>query len=395
MKYAAVLLCGWCARAANVSLLSTLPIDVDAVPPLVVAGVDKGGTSEAFSHLIEYGNFRSRNAYACDKNPDASVMMVGKCRSRSKELACLYRGGNAESWRRCYEGYAPRTKGAPWIDATPNYLWGWLPALDVASRLRELSPTSGVVLLLREPTARLVSLFNYWLLQPISQELGPTLEVHAATDLAYLAAVAAGDVTAVTARSRGRVVDRTTLSLDGLRGGRGQEMFSLLMRNYGNWLDPLSGACAAVLGEKQRSKRSPWLDYTRCVGDGKETCSRSPPPCPVFTNLVLTGAYAPVVRRWLDRFPGRIAVVESEAYFKDPAVLLDLFDGAASPPPVAPARIVNRGAAIGPNATLAAATRASLEALYRPLNADLREMLGAARSAGAAAVVPHPGTWWL
>jgi hypothetical protein len=156
-------------------------VDVEATPSLVVAGCDKGGTSDAFLALLRNPNWASRRNPYCDGVSTAKDRKArDKCYTHSKELGCLYRGGTNESWARCYRSNRPVDAGKLWVDGTPNYLWGWKPATDVAARLRAFSPRTAVAVLLREPVARLRSLFNYWKTTPagVGGELGETLAVH-------------------------------------------------------------------------------------------------------------------------------------------------------------------------------------------------------------------------
>ena len=133
------------ARAAGAAAPrnATLAVDASALPPLVIAGADKGGTSDAFELLLRHG-FASKQKFECE-DPSSSPKVRDLCVARSKELGCLYRGGDAASHRDCYRRYAVR--GALWMDATPNYLWGWVNGEDAASRLSALSPNSAVALL--------------------------------------------------------------------------------------------------------------------------------------------------------------------------------------------------------------------------------------------------------
>ena len=402
------------AGVAAAALARPLPlvIDRDATPPVVLAGVDKGGTSDAFQALLNRG-FVTRFRSDCF-GPSMSVRQTGLCRQRSKELACLYRGGNVESWRACYGRFRPREEdgGAPWMDATPNYLWGWINAEDVASRLASVSPRSTVVLLLREPVARLRSLFSYWQSQPIRDEVGDTLEEHVRADLAFLEAMSAGDYLREEWKGRTLVAERN-ISVPRLWGDDGHEVFSLLVREYPLWLgrSVSKAACARMVGSKQRTARGAyesWRTYeppaapaprSPCPPEKRKKCPRSrghvPPPCParrpdagdraaprlplspcllgpVFVNFVLTSLYAPLVRHWIDTFPGRVAVVQSEHYFSRRSALfsvlgLDADDAALeeAAPPASAGVVVNRGRYADDNATLSPATLASLRAFYR------------------------------
>ena len=120
------------ARAADARFANrTVVVDRGAFPHLAIVGSDKGGTSDAFVAIVKHGDWAAKYTVDCDT---IRVKKLGdrardKCRQKSKELGCLYRGGTLESWRRCYSGYVPDNmkKGITdklWMDATPNYLWG-------------------------------------------------------------------------------------------------------------------------------------------------------------------------------------------------------------------------------------------------------------------------------
>ncbi|KAK7248954.1 peroxiredoxin [Aureococcus anophagefferens] len=395
------------ARAAGAAAPrnATLAVDASALPPLVIAGADKGGTSDAFELLLRHG-FASKQKFECE-DPSSSPKVRDLCVARSKELGCLYRGGDAASHRDCYRRYAVR--GALWMDATPNYLWGWVNGEDAASRLSALSPNSAVAVLLRKPVARLGSLFAHWRSRPIGDELGAALEPHVLADLAYLDAMRTDSVYEIVKGKR--VVFARNVSVPRLFGPGGAEVFSLLLRDYPRWagraLD--RATCEALVGDKQRTAGpfEAWRNYVSPPPSAaprpcarKKCPPRRPakiPPCPVFVNFVLTS-----VRRWVDAFPGRVAVVQSEYYFADRAAFLAAFGLAPRPafagPPAAPdaaEKVNNRGAYAERGATaLTAATRAALARFYERPNAELRALLAARRD---LVVVPEPdvaGSWW-
>ena len=295
------------ARAAGAAAPrnATLAVDASALPPLVIAGADKGGTSDAFELLLRHG-FASKQKFECE-DPSSSPKVRDLCVARSKELGCLYRGGDAASHRDCYRRYAVR--GALWMDATPNYLWGWVNGEDAASRLSALSPNSAVALLLREPVARLASLFAHWRSRPIGDELGAALEPHILADLAYLDAMRTDSVYEIVKGKR--VVFARNVSVPRLFGPGGAEVFSLLLRDYPRWagraLD--KATCEALVGDKQRTAGpfEAWRNYVSPPPSAaprpcarKKCPPRRPakiPPCPVFVNFVLTSVYAPLAAR--------------------------------------------------------------------------------------------------
>ncbi|EGB11378.1 hypothetical protein AURANDRAFT_70896 [Aureococcus anophagefferens] len=374
------------ARFAN----RTVVVDRGAFPHLAIVGSDKGGTSDAFVAIVKHGDWAAKYTVDCDT---IRVKKLGdrardKCRQKSKELGCLYRGGTLESWRRCYSGYVPDNmkKGITdklWMDATPNYLWGWCRGTDAASRLFELSPRTVVVALLREPMDRLRSLFNYWSTEPIGLEIATTLEPHVLLDLAYLEKPWATPVTRTTASE--------TLSAERLFEEGGRDVYELYQKNYVIWAggQPRE-VCAGVLGPKQR--RGPWGR-----GEMRERC-------PVFTNLILTGLYYTFLRHWIRLFPEQVIVVQSEYYFQDRRVLLSLLGRGAPAPAIdgPPAsshakKVANRGHYVYGNATLTNETHARLEAFYARPNALLRTLLADEARAGRILVSPDPavpGSWW-
>ncbi|KAH8098615.1 peroxiredoxin [Aureococcus anophagefferens] len=360
------------ARAAGAAAPrnATLAVDASALPPLVIAGADKGGTSDAFELLLRHG-FASKQKFECE-DPSSSPKVRDLCVARSKELGCLYRGGDAASHRDCYRRYAVR--GALWMDATPNYLWGWVNGEDAASRLSALSPNSAVAVLLREPVARLGSLFAHWRSRPIGDELGAALEPHVLADLAYLDAMRTDSVYEIVKGKR--VVFARNVSVPRLFGPAAPR-----------------ATCEALVGDKQRTAGpfEAWRNYVSPPPSAaprpcarKKCPPRRPakiPPCPVFVNFVLTS---------------------SEYYFADRAAFLAAFGLAPRPafagPPAAPdaaEKVNNRGAYAKRGATaLTAATRAALARFYARPNAELRAFFAARRD---LVVVPEPdvaGSWW-
>lgn len=378
----------------------TVVVDPKATPPLLIPGCDKGGTSDAFNTVLrDRAHWASRYSHACDKKgayQPGDMRGRDKCIQKSKELGCMYRGGNAESWARCYKGYVP-DGGKLWIDATPNYLWGWKPGTDVATRVRELSPTTTVVLLLREPVSRLRSLFNYWTDKLIGKEIGSRLETHVVLDLEYLSApVAYRDFKAKT---------EETLSLDMLYGDEGRAVFEKYLRYYEWWVgqERPRERCREIVGDVGAKKNSPWRSFDHTA----ETTPKKRPPCPLFVNFVLTSLYYPLVQHWMKLFPERILVLQSEYYFADRRLLSSIFGHGNHPVLDGPPhrndnanrlQVTNQGHYDTDNATLTEATRDALHAFYATSNDKLRGLLRTEAEKGTVLVAPSPdvpGSWWV
>ena len=372
----------------------TVVVDKDATPNMVIPGSDKGGTSDAFNAIVKHVEWAAKYEVNCDKKgrngSPKTARDRDKCRQKSKELGCLYRGGNLESWRKCYKQYVPQGKlGAKpklWMDGTPNYLWGWCRGTDAASRLYELSPRTVGVFLLRDPVSRLRSLFNYWSSGQIGEELGPRLEAHVLSDLEYLAAP-------VVYEERGHPERREVLSVERLLSEGGRHVYELYMRRYATWAGEAlpRERCVEVIGVKQQ-RRGPWADNAHRA------------PCPIFANFVLTSVYFPLLKHWIGLFPEQVVVVQSEYYFQDRQTLLALFGYGREPridgPPLDShaRKVKNRGHYdVADTSSLTNETAAKLEAFFERPNGDLVALLAGEAARGRIIVSPDPevaGSWW-
>jgi hypothetical protein len=355
---------GFCAQR--------LAVSPQIVPSLVVAGVDKAGSSEAWAQL------HNQAAFA-----------VGK----TKELGCLFHG-STEDAHKCYSrafGTA-RTRRFT-LDATPSYLYGRPSAIDAASRLHLVAPRAAVVLLLREPVSRIRSLYNHFTTgqgrSQFSQLLGTRLEPHLALELDYLDAQAESLATVLRADNR---------TVEGFRNGWGD--YAALQRGFASWISrEAPSRCASVTGSASSTMlRRRESNYRGALYKSDE--------CPVFFPFVTTALYFPLVRHWLGFFePTKVAVIEAEHNFRENMTALlrlllpastfdfrvrrrlsdaDFFTGEGA---------AMKAAYYGETSTLSDALRARLSNFFATPNALLSELLSNHERRAGAIVVPRASAW--
>lgn len=137
------------------------------VPSLVIAGADKGGTSEAYAMLAR------------------EFQVVDKGQEEKKELGCLYLVMHgAQAVQQCYLQYfgqlqSNMSKKVLPIDATPNYYYSnqfYARYISPPKILAQVAPSATILFLLREPVSRARSLYNHFLISVTGYDLTGTLE---------------------------------------------------------------------------------------------------------------------------------------------------------------------------------------------------------------------------
>lgn len=269
-------------------------LDSRAEPSLVIGGIDKGGTTDAWS--VIKGETRIVTGSGTDNRP--------------KELGCLLLPTPADaklcyatafSQQRAAERAANESMGdLPTMDATPSYLWGWRQPRDVPRMLSLVSPRAVAVFLLREPVARIKSLYNHWTRivgpdgsrTPEHVNFGPRLDDHIRLELEYL-------------ESRGH--HRYLWLLHNKPPF--MHNYRAILEDFGLWLGSDLRRCANITGSKNKPKT---------------TTTRA--RCNYFVSFVLTSVYASHLRHWMSYFAKRMLVVQSEAYFQRRDVLLSMLE---------------------------------------------------------------------
>ena len=322
-----------------------LVLNRSETPALFIPGIDKGGTSDAYLEILK-----------------AEPTFVES--AKGKEVGCLYQRDAAACYRAAFcDG--PGGACAPSIDATPNYMWSF--AVDAAAAAAAAAPTAASIFFLRHPVKRIKSLHNYWKAGDarIGALLGATVDAHVGLELEYLAAESG---------ALGKVLDPEASTF---------RDYERLCRGFGPWIGrERPGRCKDVTGPTQ----------------GVE--ANTSEPCPVHIPFVATSLYAPMLRRWVGAFTDPAAttvVLESEAYFRDPRVLLDLFPGAGlseaalEATRLAARRRLHANAAVYRTPPLSPRLDADLHGFFQKPTEDLRDLL---RSMPPSRVAPEPGSWW-
>lgn len=357
-------------------------LDSRAEPSLVIGGIDKGGTTDAWS-LIK---------------GETRVVTGSGTGNDSKELGCLLRPTPSDA-KKCYTKAFSQERAAkraasngsvaelPTMDATPSYLWGWRQARDVPRMLSLVSPRAIAVFLLREPISRIKSLYNHWTRitgpggsrTPEHVYFGPRLDDHIRLELEYLESP-------------------------------GQRAYSLLLHNkppfmhnyrallegFGLWLGSDLSRCANITGSKN-----------------KPTLTKST-RCNYFVSFVLSSVYASHLHHWMSYFANSMLVVQSEAYFQRRDVLLSMLELPSQPRSgenylsnLSVMPVVNKGVYTDRDSSepssfscrLSPSVAARLATFLVEPNTRLRSLLETESRTGKIAVAPHldsPQAWiWL
>jgi len=242
-----------------------LKFDKEAVPTLAIVGVGKGGTTEAFMQLAERG--------------------FGA--SRAKELGCLFLANFLQVYR-CYdEAFNLSFTGQLTVDATPRYLYHHA----VADRMAAFSPSTTILVVLREPLSRIQSLYNHWL---VRVNTSIPLKEHLQLELEYLSA------------------KETRASVSALFNSSSVKAFDVLQS-----LRTQIHSCTRGMGTSACSKARHWRDTYQLPGRPY--------------SYLLTSLYYICLRKWSKAMlhpsrPGKFAVVQSEAFFANESHLLDLIE---------------------------------------------------------------------
>jgi hypothetical protein len=335
---------------APAAALADLRFNATSIPTVVIPGIDKGGTSDAYFGIM-------------DKEVDVLF------RGPTKEPGCLLRQ-TLELVQACYRtNFCQGGKCKPSLDATPSYMWNL--HVDAASNLANVAPTAISIFLLRDPVSRIKSLYNFWKQAQVQgPRLGDTIDAHVKFELEYMKTP--------SARKTLWTVLGDDESLVGIQRFRA---YQSLGRDFALWLGPSqSQRCRMVTGPYQR------------VHDVGANLTR----CPVIIPFLSTAVYAPALHHWISQMsPDNVAVVQSEAYFADRSVLLGLF-----PNPLFAWRhllekqVVNSG--VYRTTPLSEDLEVTLRAFFDVPNARLREFLRRWVSLQLR-VIPDPdtpGSWW-
>ena len=247
------------------------------IPSLVLAGVDKGGTSEAYQMLHQ-------------------EFLLEDGGGQHKELGCLYQvssipGKELAKVRSCYSAFFHElgTNASEHIlpvDATPNYLYSnrlHPLALSPPKVLSVISPQASVVFLLREPISRIRSLYNHFWHQSARWDLSGRLQDQIKEELMFVRRIKrqAHTRSLFAGFMHAECVNQTNQSSCNMWDFWIQlrHQFLIFIRNV-------------------RRNRSPKID-------GK-----------AIMPYVLTAMYFPFLYTWLQFFH-RVAVIQAEYFFQD------------------------------------------------------------------------------
>jgi len=112
------------------------------LPNLIVAGVNKAGTTSIFEYL-------ARHPKVC----------VSSVKETCYFLPLRYKGGKMQDISRYESLFARCSKEKPIVmEATPGYFYG---GANLATGIRDVIPNVKIVILLRDPAARCVSFFTF------------------------------------------------------------------------------------------------------------------------------------------------------------------------------------------------------------------------------------------
>ncbi|KAL1495229.1 hypothetical protein AB1Y20_017092 [Prymnesium parvum] len=246
-----------------------LAFDKEAVPTLALIGIDKGGTSEAFVQLA----------------------LRGFGASETKELCCLCRASFLQVYR-CYdEAFNLSFTGQLTVDATPRYLYHHA----VADRMAAFSPSTTILVMLREPLSRIQSLYNHWQTTgKIAVNTSIPLQEHLQLEFAFLSS------------------KETRASVSALFNSSSVDAFEVLQS-----LRSRIHSCTRSMGIAACTKARHWQD----------TYKSSVRPY----SYLLSSLYDVCLRKWSTTMlhpsrPGKFAVVQSEAFFANESHLLDLIE---------------------------------------------------------------------
>ena len=305
---------------------------VGVVPNLLIGGIDKGGTTEAWMMLQQF--------FLTEKEGGV----------KKKELACLYQISlGLAAVKLCYKHFWDSLRPMPnsskrvlHLDATPSYLYS-LVNFNLESSpprvLFQISPQCAVVFLLREPVKRIRSLYNHWChYSPVNMEC----------------------------------IGNATLQK------KVDEELSLLKASTQELLDFVNASCI------YRTDCDLWSAGWRLRKKVESRSTVSPFP------FVITAIYFPFIYTWTLYFGGRLAVMQSEYFFQDTTRLWGILRIRSEFQLVKPA---NQALGYSSKSQLSPTTTEELQEFFRKPNALLRTYL---QSTSEIVVQPPvlSTNWW-
>ena len=225
------------------------------IPNLLIGGIDKGGTTEAWHMSNQLFLTQTRKEPGCLYQIPLGLAAVKLC------------------YKNLWDSLQPMpnsSKRVLHLDATPSYLYSLVNFNLEPSPPRvlfQISPQCAVVFLLREPVKRIRSLYNHWCYRPPH----PT------------------NIECIGNATLQKAVD---------------EELSLLKALTQELLDFVNASCI------YRTDCDLWSAGWRLrMKLARSTVSRFP--------YVMTSMYFPFIYTWTLYFGGRLAVMQSEYFFQD------------------------------------------------------------------------------
>ena len=293
------------------------------IPSLVIPGIDKGGTTEAYAMLHR-------------------EFLLEDGGGNHKELGCLYQafpipGQELAKVRSCYSAFFHElgTNASEHIlpvDATPNYLYSNQPnplALSPPKVLSVISPQASVLFLLREPISRIRSLYNFWWRFPTAWDSTGSLEEQLEEELEFLKNIQLKDQHLFAGFMDARCVKENSCNV------------------WDFWIQLRAAFQPAI--RNVRRGRNPRID-------------RKPIMAYVFTSM-----YFPFLYTWLQFFH-RVAVIQAEYFFQNTSRLWQILgiQPHQTAPLHPPGRPINK-VPYGESANLSEALRGRLQVVFRQL----------------------------
>ncbi|CAK9030685.1 Uncharacterized protein SCF082_LOCUS19306 [Durusdinium trenchii] len=315
------------------------------VPSLVIAGADKGGTSEAYAMLAR------------------EFQVVDKGQEEKKELGCLYLVMHgAQAVQQCYLQYfgqlqSNMSKKVLPIDATPNYYYSnqfYARYISPPKILAQVAPSATILFLLREPVSRARSLYNHFLISVTGYDLTGTLEEQLEEELVFL----------------NRSAPQTLLNL--FVDARCVQQTDCNMWHYWH-----------KLREKYQETARNFRRNRRKDVDNKRIIS-----------FILSSMYFPFIYTWVQSFD-RVALMESEYFFQDTSRLWQLLQIPRSESSEDYRRPENRALTYDATSQLSDGIQKRLKQVFHRPNTLLRKYLSKLETRGFS-VFPSVGSnsWW-